>query len=135
MRLVDANVIIRYLIDEDTDNGKRSLALLLRVSTGDEQVTICEGALAEIVHVLSSVKLYARSRQEIALRLGAVIELRGLVVQHKDVYLASLERYAASSIDFVDCLNIAFMQKLSIVEIMSFDHDFDRIEGITRVEP
>lgn len=135
MRLIDANVVIRYLIDENTDQGQRSLALLLNVSTGEEQVTMCEGALAEIVHVLSSKTLYARPRDEIALRLGAVIELRGLVLQNKGVYLAALQRYAATSIDFVDCLNIAFMQALGISEIVSFDRHFDRIEGITRVEP
>lgn len=135
MRLIDANVVIRYLIDEDTDQGRRSLALLLKVSTGEEQVTICEGALSEIVHILSSKALYARPRQEIALRLAAVIELRGLVLQNKDVYLTGLDRYTASSIDFVDCLNIAHMQELGITEIVSFDRHFDRVEGITRVEP
>ncbi|CAN5781212.1 hypothetical protein BH24CHL4_BH24CHL4_17930 [soil metagenome] len=98
-------------------------------------MTICEGALSKIVHILSSKALYARPRQEIALRLAAVIELRGLVLQNKDVYLTGLDRYTASSIDFVDCLNIAHMQELGITEIVSFDRHFDRVEGITRVEP
>lgn len=36
---------------------------------------------------------------------------------------------------FVDAYNIAFMEDREIKEIYSYDTDFDKVEGIKRLEP
>ena len=94
-----------------------------------------ECVLTEIVHVLSSKALYDRPRAEISIRLGAVIELRGLTLHLKDAHLDALELYGQSSLDYEDCVSIAMLRLLGIHEIVSFDRDFDRFEDIARVEP
>ena len=37
-------------------------------------------------------------------------------------------------LDFADDLAAASMRRKGITEIYSFDHDFDRVQGITRVQ-
>ncbi|MDR0913383.1 MAG: PIN domain-containing protein [Methanobrevibacter sp.] len=37
------------------------------------------------------------------------------------------------TLSYVDCLSIEIMRKLKIVEIASFDSDFDKVKGIIRI--
>ena len=55
---------------------------------------------------------------------------------NKRVYLVALDIFAARpSLDFEDALSVAYMQNEGIAELYSYDRDFDRISGITRIEP
>jgi predicted nucleic acid-binding protein len=38
-------------------------------------------------------------------------------------------------LDFDDATSIAVMKRLKINEIVSFNRDFDQVQGITRIEP
>jgi predicted nucleic acid-binding protein len=62
--------------------------------------------------------------------------MRGFKLEHKWAILRALELYAAERfLDFEDALAVAHMARRRIMEIVSYDTDFDRIAGITRVEP
>jgi predicted nucleic acid-binding protein len=41
----------------------------------------------------------------------------------------------ASNLPFADAYHAVLMEQLSLTEIVSFDKDFDHIEGIIRKEP
>ncbi len=135
MRILDTNVVIRYLMGDHANHSLRSIAYFDRLYNGKEQALMIDGVVVEIVQVLSSKTQYRAPRQTIAEHLRTIMLLDGLTVQNRDAHVSALERYAVSSLVYVDCLNIAVMQKLGITEIVSFDRDFDRIDGITRVEP
>jgi predicted nucleic acid-binding protein len=135
VKLLDANVIIRYLEDQETEHGRRSFAFLQRVASGDEQVLLPGWVVAEIVFVLTSPRLYNRPRGEVAERLSAIIELRGTRLDQKEIYIRALELFTQSAADFEDCLSVAAMRQLEIDEVVSFDCHFDRFPGIRRVEP
>ncbi len=70
--------------------------------------------------------------------LGIILNLRGLKLEHKNIFEKALELYAEESmhrISFADIFNFCFMEQNGIQEIFSFDEDFDRLEGIRRKEP
>jgi predicted nucleic acid-binding protein len=46
-----------------------------------------------------------------------------------------LELYATTSLDSEDALSVAHMRRLKLTTIVSYDEDFDRIEGVQRREP
>ena len=63
--------------------------------------------------------------------------MRGLSLPSKLLLLDALDRFAAASrkVSFVDLYVALDAQSRGISEIYSWDKDFDRIEGITRIEP
>ena len=65
-----------------------------------------------------------------------ILSLRGLRIPQKQLYINALNIYASSAaLDFEDALAIAHMDQNDIVEIVSYDQDFDSVPEIIRIEP
>lgn len=135
LAFLDTNILIRYLTQDDPARAERAYALLQEVEQGNQQVTTAEAVIAEVVYVLSSKALYNVPRPIIAQRLGAILALSGLRLPTKGVYRRALDRYATTSLDFTDCLIVSRMEQAKITYLYSLDRDFDKISGITRIEP
>lgn len=135
VEFLDTNIILRYLTQDNPDQSRRAYNLLQQVETGALVVTTSEAVLVEVVYVLSSKTLYNFPRPDIQAHLSTVIALRGLKLPHKRTYLRALDIYATTNLDFVDALNVAHMERTQITTILTFDKDFDKVQGITRREP
>lgn len=131
---LDTNVIIRYLTQDNPQQAEKAYQILQQVEAGAFTITTSEAVIVETVQVLSSKALYNLPRQEIRNYLYPILTLRGLKLSQKRVYLQALDLYASTNLDFVDALNIAHMERAKTNTIVSFDQDFDRIQGITRLE-
>lgn len=133
---LDTNIILRYITRDNPNQAEQARHLLRQVETGEVRLTTCEGVIVEVVQVLSSKALYNLARPAIRTHLGAILGLKGLKLSHKRAYLRALELYTAYPfLDFVDALNVAYMERAKIAAIFSFDRDYDRVAGITRQEP
>lgn len=137
MRFLDANVILRYLTRDDEAKAQACYALFQRVKQGEEDLFTCEAIVTEVVYVLSSPRApYRLSHEEVRGRLLPILTLRGLRLPQKRIYLRALDLYASSPfLDFEDSLAIAHMERRGVRELLSYDRDFDRVQGIQRVEP
>jgi predicted nucleic acid-binding protein len=135
MRIIDANVVIQYLAADHPSHSVRTIPYFDRLVSGEERALMIEGVIVEIIQVLSSRRGYAMPRLYIADALQTIISLPGLHVPDREQHFSALSWYASSNLDYVDCLNVAFMRALGITEIVTFDHDYDFIPGIARVEP
>jgi predicted nucleic-acid-binding protein len=109
-KLIDANVILRYLLK---DPPKMAEAAKTMVEEG--AFTLPE-VVAEVVYVLKGV--YSIERVEI----GAVLTefLNEVSIEPHAVICEALRLFAATSLDFVDCLLVARHRILGD-EIGSFD--------------
>jgi len=58
MEYLDTNILVRYLTQDDADQSARAYAFLQEVEQGARSVAMTEAALAEVIYVLSSKKLY-----------------------------------------------------------------------------
>lgn len=132
---LDTNILIRYLTKDDPEKAARAYAFLLQVEQGTTLATTAEAVIAEVVYVLSSKALYNVPRPTISQRLTAIIDLPGLRLPNKPIYRRALDLYATTHLDFVDCVVVAQMERAKLTQLLSFDQDFDKIPGITRVEP
>ena len=130
---LDANVLIYYLA-EDEQRAARCSGLLSRLEAGEEIAVTSDMVFAEVVWVLSS-RRPRPSRESIRDALASIISFRGLNVPHKRLMLDALDLYAHTPIDFIDAYNATLMQKRGLDRVYSYDTDFDRVPGITRVEP
>ena len=133
-QFLDTNVIIRYLTGDEPDQSRRALGFLQRVETGECTATTCEGVIVEAVQVLSSKRLYNLPHERIALALSDILNLQGMRLPLRSVYLRALDLFASHNVDFVDALCVAHMEHEHIGEIVTFDRDFGRL-GVDKVEP
>ena len=113
MSLVDANVVLRYLLDDHAVLSARAADILEK-----HTVTMPVEVGCEVVYVLQ--KVYAVERRVIQQQLGDLLK-EGLVsMERPDVFLKALECYGDSTLDFVDSLLWAY-QLLDGQAIFTFD--------------
>jgi|SRR5579859_5506494 len=132
-RFLDTNILLRYLAGDDEKKAASALSLLRRIEQGVENVVTSSLVIFETVFTLQ--KVYRTSRIQIRDTLSDIIALRGLDLPNKLVYIRALDLYAEKNIPFADAFNASYMKAHDLSEIYSFDTDFDKIDGITRIEP
>ena len=133
LRFLDTNVLVRFLTGDDPAKSGRALALLQKVDRGEEQLITSPLVIFETIFTME--KTYHASREAIRKGVEAVISLRGLRLANKRLYNDAFDLYLTANISFADAFNAAFMRSRRHTEIYGWDTDFDRLEGITRVEP
>lgn len=134
MRFIDANVFLRFLTNDDPDRGQRCFELMKRLEQGEEEAFTSDVILAEVIYVLTRSR-YQLERGEVAPRIQAIVDLRGLRLPNKRVIQHALQLYEDLNLDFEDCLAVAQMEAEDMTEIYSFDRGLDRVAGLQRVEP
>ncbi|MBK5965366.1 hypothetical protein CCR95_15040 [Thiocystis minor] len=101
MSLVDANVVLRYLLDDHADLSAKAAEMIERQSATLPMEVACE-----VVYVLQ--KVYAVERKEIQRQLGSLLDETQVSMEKPAVFLKGLECYSESGLDFVDALLLAY---------------------------
>lgn len=130
---VDTNILLRYLTRDDEHKAQRALNLLIKVEQGEEKVATSSLVIFETIFTLQNS--YKVSRQQIRELILPIIALRGLHLPGKNTYYQAFDFYITKNISFADAYNAAYMLSEGISNIYSWDKDFDRIEGVMRLEP
>ena len=133
MRIIDANIILRYLTNDVQDQAERAGELLAKVEAGSEAVFLPDIILADIIWVLEGY--YKQSREQIREWITTILSMRGLRFSDKNVALDALDIYVDIGIDWSDAFVTGQMINHGIMEIYSFDRHFDRIGAIKKIEP
>jgi predicted nucleic acid-binding protein len=129
-RLVDTNLIIRYLVQDHEKHAKAAGRLFDACDRGDVVIVLLPAVLAECVFVLES--FYEHPRRDIAATLGRLITSPGVQISDVEVHLDALDRYGKTSVHFVDCL-IAATAASQSTPVATFDQDFRKFADV-RVE-
>jgi len=136
MRYLDANVIIRYIVKDNAAMFAASEVLFERLEAGEERVALLDVTVAEVVHVLTSRILYDMNSRDVADRLHTILGARGIQMSNKARCMNALEIFATYSfLNFGDSFVAAAAFEETTPEVCSFDRGFDRVPGITRLEP
>ena len=128
-RLVDTNLIVRYLVQDHEKHAKAAGKLFDACDRGDVVIVVLPAVLAECVFVLES--FYEHPRGEIASALGRLISSPGIEIDAA-IHLDALDRYRKTKVHFVDCL-IAATAAARDMPVASFDQDFRKFTDV-RVE-
>ncbi len=132
-RFLDTNVLLRFFTRDDEEKARAALALLQRVERGEETLLISPLVIFETVFTLQ--KQYGVPRPRIRELIATVLSLRGLHLSRKVIFYQALDRFVENNISFADAYNVAYLQAQALTEIYSWDRDFDKFAGITRLEP
>ncbi|MCX6021120.1 MAG: PIN domain-containing protein [Chloroflexi bacterium] len=132
-RFLDTNILLRYFTRDDEEKARNALALFVRVEQGEERVETSTLVIFETVFTL--LRFYRVERPRIRELIATLLRLRGLHLPGKHLCLDALDLYVQRNISFADAYNAVYMKSRGLSEIYTWDTDFDKIEGITRVEP
>ena len=133
MKLLDTNVILRWLLDDDKRKADSFSRLLHNAVSRKEQLFISDIGIAEIVWVLEShYKLTVESVGQIVRNL---LSTEGLIFENRDRLYDSVALYENHNIDFIDGYLSAVSKEKQLEAILSYDRDFDKVPGVKRLEP
>lgn len=118
MSLVDANIILRYVLDDHETLSPKAAEILEQQS-----VTLPIEAACEVVYVLQ--KVYGINRKEIQTMLKNLLDENLIQMDKAAVFLTALECYSSSSFDFVDTLLWAY-HMVEKQEIFTFDEKLNK---------
>jgi predicted nucleic acid-binding protein len=121
--LIDANVILRYLLADHPDLHARAKALLDDVRVGHRTVIVTEAVVAECVYVMQ--RLYRVPRAEAVDKLGGLLAYRGIAGADVPVLRRALAVYGETNLSFADTLLAARAQALKL-PVTTFDEALKR---------
>lgn len=120
MSVVDANVILRYVLDDHAELSPRAAEILEQEQT----VTLPLEVACEVVYVLQ--KVYSVERKDIQHQLSNLLHGQLVTMEKAAVFLAALKQYSTSTLDFVDALLWAY-HAVERQDIYTFDHKLSKL--------
>lgn len=113
MVLIDTNIVLRFLLQDHETLSQKAKEII------DNHTAICLNAVIyEVIHVLQSV--YKIDRIKIADKLLTLFENKIIESENNLVTIKSLIVFKETSMDFMDCLLIAYQLADNQI-IYSFD--------------
>ena len=130
--LRDANVVLRFLRNDDVRQSPASAKLFARAKSGQVRLAISAVTVAEIFYVLARV--YKHTRVEAAARLIPLIQSNALEAEHRKRILDALRRVTLANVDFGD----AYLAATAVEQgdkVASFDTDLQFFPDLTTLVP
>lgn len=131
MIFLDANVILRFLLDDNPMLSPKAKSIFKTINQGKTKAFISSMAIYEVVFTLG--RTYKLQRSDIRQKLLSIINLQNITVNKRDIVEKALAFYEDKNISFVDACQAALMLKKKIKKIYSFDPHFDRFPEIKRL--
>jgi predicted nucleic-acid-binding protein len=119
MRYVDANIVLRYILE---DHEELSPAAKTIVEAGN--IFMTTEVLAEVVYVL--VGVYGTNRYDVKKSINAFIADSDCGLVSRAVIEKSLDLYAETSLDFVDCVLAAYAM-VDGADVETFDRKLRKL--------
>ena len=119
MRIIDANVVLRYVLDDHFELSAKARAII------DENIVcIPIEVLSEVIYVLHGI--YKTERDDIYTALHDFFEKTVCILPHRNAILHALKLYGESKLDFVDCVLAGYSQVEGAI-IDTFDKKLQRL--------
>jgi hypothetical protein len=127
---VDSNIPMYLVGAEHPNKARAQLLLQTAVAQGERLVTDVE-VLQEILHRYAAIGRLDAIQPAFDALLGVVDEV--FPIEQTDVGQAKDVLLGGTSFTARDALHIAVLERHGVGHVMSFDSDFDRRPGLTRV--
>ena len=130
MRGLDTNVLVRFLTADEPEQAEAALRLVEIADSTGERLHISTIVLAELVWVLRGGR-YARTREEVADALGALLDATVFEIQDRDLVRRAVTVFCAGPADFSDYLIGEHDRRAGCTSTLTFDR---RLTGSTGFE-
>jgi len=95
MQIADANIVLRYVLNDHPELSMRAAEIL-----EDHDVVVPAEVICEVVYVLQ--KVYHAAREHIKIKLSDMVSEGLITVEKPDALKHALSVYSAKNIDIVD---------------------------------
>ena len=119
MKIVDANIILRYLLNDHEELSEKATTII-----EDSEVLLPNEVIVEIVYVLE--KVYGVENYEISDIPLEVFCYENIVVNDIDVLEEAFLLFSKRRLDFVDTLLYAY-NKVKGYEVYTFDKKLNKL--------
>jgi predicted nucleic-acid-binding protein len=119
MKIVDANIILRYLLNDHEELSEKATVII-----ENNEVLLPNVVIAEIVYVLE--KVYEVKNEEISDILLELFKYTNIVVNDIEVLEEAFILFGKRRLDFVDTLLYAY-NKVKGYEVYTFDKKLNRL--------
>jgi len=127
---LDANVLVRYIMQDDARQAAKATTLIESLSAAVPGfITLV--SVVELVWVLSSC--YDLNRSQIAQSLEVMLRSRQLVVDQAEHVVRALRVFREGSADFADCLIERMAACAGCARTMTFDSAAAKTAGMTLI--
>lgn len=127
---LDANVLVRYIMQDDPRQSPKATRLVESL-TSEQPGFVPLVAVVELVWVLSSS--YALNRSQVVEALDLLLRSKEILVDRADLVLQAQRRFAKGGADFADCLIERIAQAHGCRTTMTFDTGAAKAAGMTLV--
>lgn len=113
MQLVDANIVLRYILWDHENLAEQAKAILEH-----ENIELPFEVIAEVVYVLEG--MYEAEREEIQEGVLGLLKYPNIRTSDEDVLKQAFQIFSEKRLDFVDALLVGY-NKVRKVKVFSFD--------------
>ena len=131
MIAADANIFLRWLLDDDKPKAERITTLFKRAQEGKVEIRTTDLTIAEVVWVLGSY--YEMKPPAVADMLEPLLD-SPIQFENRARLLVAMELFRIHKASFGDCYLAAFAREQTAEAVLSYDRDFNAL-GAKRVEP
>jgi predicted nucleic acid-binding protein len=131
--VLDTNVLLRHLVDEDTEQSRRASDYMSRIRAGEIRVVLPPTVLFEANYILRGI--YGLTREEVVDILGPLVTWRSFEIIDRRSAARAFEIYREHNISFADAYHAALAEREVPPHLISFDRALSRIQTIERIEP
>ena len=128
---LDANILVRYLTQDDPVQAARATALIERRLTRDEPGFVSVVAFAEIVWVLR--RRYRFDRERVAAAVELMLATEALVVEREAEVFLAVDSLREGRGEFADVLIGALCMAAGCSVVLTFDRRALRLPGFERL--
>lgn len=127
MYFLDTTFIVALFVSNDQWHNQ---SLYVYEKIKNEKLVISKLVIAEVITILKN-KLKTKEISEIYMNLSKIF----IVVEDNLTYDEAMDIFIKydSTISFFDAMYVAISEKEGINKIVSFDRDFDKIDGMVRI--
>lgn len=132
MRLIDTNVILRFLLADKKEKYKGVYTLFSNLEDGSEKMECKPLIFFQAIFVLKS--LYEIDKTEIAPMMLRLLDYRGFHIKEKMVIKRTVELWREHNLEIIDGYLMACLEEKGEKALISYDEEFDKFD-INRIEP
>lgn len=127
MPALDTNVLVRYVVQDDTARLAAAKRLITRCVEEGQSLFVPVTVVLELEWVLRASFGYAK--EDVLQVLSSLFSAAELILESERALEVALQLYREGSADFADCLHIALAAQAGEQPLWTFDKGAARITG------
>ncbi len=127
MPALDTNVLVRYVVQDDSAQLAAAKRLISRLVTEGRSLFVPVTVALELEWVLRSSYGYAKA--DVVEVLAGLLSAAELVFESERAMEVALQLYREASADFADCLHIALAAQAGEQPLWTFDKGAAKVAG------